>query len=1361
MKIKLLFTLLLVIPLLVPNTRADITNGIVAYWPFDDGTGSSTAADATGNGNTGTLTDFSDATFSSMWVPGRFGDGILLNSAGDTNDYVSVSDDSFLDVNNTSKAFTIAAWVKLNGVQSNGAPILYKGVTGFEQYGLDITGGQFRCIIRNSSGKSSQSVSSTFSPTPGVWYHVVCIWSASPQQHYIYIDGAFNNTYSGGGFLTSGYVTNHALTIGSKETSLTSGYNVPFQGEVDDVRLYKRVLTPSDIYELYTNSATTANAPVIVTQPRSVSAYLGDTAIFSIALDQSITLFPVSYQWQFNTTNILNETNATLMVGNAQGTNQGTYTVVVTNVEGSVISSNAILTLKSLPTANIIGGLVGYWKFDDGSGSSTAADSSGNGNSGVLAGFTDTTYTTMWTNGVFNGALAFNGDGTGSNVVAIPGVGVTAPGILDFSSSPVLTVSAWVNGNATQASGAGIIAKGIGATGEEYDLDVFNGAYRFQATDTNGASFSAQTAIAPNGNWQLVTGVLNASNGILNCYVNGALAASSVAPATLQTNSHEVSIGNRPFASGVYGSAFTGIIDDVKIYNRDLTSADVSALYAAKPSPLFVTWPATNYDVVAGVTAQLNTSVAGGLAPFTYQWQLNGSNIVGATHNPLVLSNAGPAAAGSYDVVVSDGNIVPAVTSSVVTVTILPYLTFNSNGTTWSAQGSTASTLWVGSNVAQMTYLSAVQSNSLFYDFPMNAGVFQASFTYQVTAVPGGSTGPGDGVTFCLQDDPRGAAAIGYNGSALGVGTISNAQINPTITPSVEFEISCGSSTSTTTTGVSFDTDGGIGPFISTTPVVINAKAGAGDPLNVTVTYLDGLLFVSMVDTNAGNSFSTSTTLNIPSVLGSSNAYVGFTSSTGTPYAAQQVSGFTYKNVVSPVFTQELIAATNISAGASISIVASAIGNAPLSFQWLDENSNPVLGATNAILQIPALSTNNSFTLMASNPYGTNASSPVSVTVISGPPQLVQDIAPTTAVVGSTVVLSALFEGTLPITYGWQSNGVAVVSGGRISGANTSVLTINNVQASDAATYQLFATNSFSSGQSSLATLSVASTLGFNGSGSGWIVEPPSGPVAWIADQTVQMTDAGLNEANAAFYSSPVYVGGFQAAFTYQLIGGAANGTTFCLQNDPRGSAAVGANGVNLGVGGPTPINPSVELELNIYSANGIGGVGVSVNTNGAIGPTISPAPLLLNNGDPINVVLTYKAGVLQVSLSDPAAGTQYSFSTNLNISAVLGTNFAYVGFTASDGGSGMTALQYVSDFSYVSLLSPSASISGGNLILSWPNASGAYSMQQSPVLGPGAHWTMVSAIPASVNGQIQVTIPAPGAPEFYRLVLTNAPGNL
>ena len=58
--------------------RADIITGLQTYWRFDDGSGSSTAVDFTGYGNTGTLTNFADPTYTSMWTTGEVGGALLV-----------------------------------------------------------------------------------------------------------------------------------------------------------------------------------------------------------------------------------------------------------------------------------------------------------------------------------------------------------------------------------------------------------------------------------------------------------------------------------------------------------------------------------------------------------------------------------------------------------------------------------------------------------------------------------------------------------------------------------------------------------------------------------------------------------------------------------------------------------------------------------------------------------------------------------------------------------------------------------------------------------------------------------------------------------------------------------------------------------------------------------------------------------------------------------------------------------------------------------------------------------------------------------------------------------------------------------
>lgn len=87
-------------------------------------------------------------------------------------------------------------------------------------------------------------------------------------------------------------------------------------------------------------------APTFTTQPQSQSVMLGSNATFTVAA----TGYPgPTYQWQFNSTNILSATGTSYTVTNAQMTNQGAYSVVASNISGSMASSNASLTVLSAP----------------------------------------------------------------------------------------------------------------------------------------------------------------------------------------------------------------------------------------------------------------------------------------------------------------------------------------------------------------------------------------------------------------------------------------------------------------------------------------------------------------------------------------------------------------------------------------------------------------------------------------------------------------------------------------------------------------------------------------------------------------------------------------------------------------------------------------------------------------------------------------------------------------------------------------------------------------------------------------------------------------------------------------------------
>jgi hypothetical protein len=467
---------------------------------------------------------------------------------------------------------------------------------------------------------------------------------------------------------------------------------------------------------------------------------------------------------------------------------------------------------------------------------------------------------------------------------------------------------------------------------------------------------------------------------------------------------------------------------------------------------------------------------------------------------------------------------------------------------------------------------------------------------------------------------------------------------------------------------------------------------------------------------------------------------------------------------IPPQFSQQPPNSTNLSYGDTLTLAAAAIGSSPLSYEWIDGSTGqPVPGATNTTLVISNDLASDSYYMVATSPYGTADSSSSSITVYRSP-GVVLDISPlnTSAVAGSSVSFSVGVDGATPISYWWQFNNNPLTNGGRISGANTNVLTISGVQLADAGSYQLFASNTYGGPvSSSAAVLAVTPTLNFNDGGSGWFSQSPSGSIGWEGNNLLQLTGGSGNEDSAVFYSYPVYIGGFNAAFTYQVPTGSnasANGATFCIQNDQRGVAAIGGDGGQLGVGAATsfptsssPITPSVELELNIYSGNGVGGVGISFNTNGAIGPTIPTSTLVINSGDNINVAATYLNKVLSVNLTDATAGTQFSASANLNIPALVGGNTAYVGFTAAD--SAQASQQQISNFTFWSLPGLTIQATNNQAVISWPVAVGAYVLQRNSSL-LSTNWVNVTNAAVTINGQSQVTVSPASAAQFYRLFL-------
>lgn len=214
----------------VPQNN-QLTNGLVGFWSFNgkdlEGT---TAYDRSGNGNDGTLTNDPKAAI------GKVGQALQFDGV---DDYVTVVDDSTLDFDTGD--FSISLWVK-PATYAEGAGFIHKNEGGGQsQYWLrdESTNGSLRFMTEDPSGGTAVETSDEYL-TLNEWQHIVATRNGSTVC--IYKNGANSVCNSG----TVRNVTNNAalrIGVGPGDTYLN--------GTLDEVRIYNRVLSASEILQLY------------------------------------------------------------------------------------------------------------------------------------------------------------------------------------------------------------------------------------------------------------------------------------------------------------------------------------------------------------------------------------------------------------------------------------------------------------------------------------------------------------------------------------------------------------------------------------------------------------------------------------------------------------------------------------------------------------------------------------------------------------------------------------------------------------------------------------------------------------------------------------------------------------------------------------------------------------------------------------------------------------------------------------------------------------------------------------------------------------------------------------------------------
>jgi hypothetical protein len=218
---------------------------------------------------------------------------------------------------------------------------------------------------------------------------------------------------------------------------------------------------------------------------------------------------------------------------------------------------------------------VGYWSFDEGSGT-VAHDSSGNGHDGVVNG-------ASWVDGAINKALQF--DGVNDYVE------------ISYSSDlnpKSLTISHWVYFNSFPASyGSNPNSETI-AQGTNDQVNGFYGlgqihyppVIQFALRENNQYYLVSSTTQIAVGQWYHVVGTYDGS--AMKLYINGTLENQKTIDVQRTTNNANLQIGAQRQSGFEYW--FDGIIDEVKIYNYARTAEQIQSDYTSlvsstTPSP--------------------------------------------------------------------------------------------------------------------------------------------------------------------------------------------------------------------------------------------------------------------------------------------------------------------------------------------------------------------------------------------------------------------------------------------------------------------------------------------------------------------------------------------------------------------------------------------------------------------------------------------------------------------------------------------------------------------------------------------------------------------------------------------------------
>ncbi len=313
------------------STNCASIPGLVNWWQAE-----SNALDSIGTKN-GTLSSgvsYSSGKVGQSFSFGGTGGVTMDTSTGNfrTNDFTV----EFWLMTSSSQIMSIMSKRQVCNLNPAGWDIL----TGYAN-GVTYAAGTIGIEVFDSSGAWGPVVPNV-TINDGLWHHFAM--TRAGKLVTLYLDGTQRTNVTTSGLIdfTNAYPFELGLDVCGMQ---------PYQGNLDEVAIFNRALSLSEIQSIYSSGylgkcPPPPTGPSIVTQPTNVVVAVGSTLSLGVGATGTA---PLTYNWIFNATNVYVTASSPLMITNVQLTNAGPYYVVVTNNYGSATSSNAVLVVGNAP----------------------------------------------------------------------------------------------------------------------------------------------------------------------------------------------------------------------------------------------------------------------------------------------------------------------------------------------------------------------------------------------------------------------------------------------------------------------------------------------------------------------------------------------------------------------------------------------------------------------------------------------------------------------------------------------------------------------------------------------------------------------------------------------------------------------------------------------------------------------------------------------------------------------------------------------------------------------------------------------------------------------------------------------------